>query len=72
MENTLTLGEIRNLLAGLGCDVLSRVAGPDDHPVHVSTGFESLDGHRCYALVVELPAIPSPRKRPARRGVPAS
>lgn len=55
VEERCTLGEIRNLLAGLRCDRLPRLEElPDTHPVDVTTAVKSTDEGWIYAVCVDV------------------
>ena len=54
METESTLGEIRNLLAGLRCPSLGLLYWPDKTPVRVTTALAGGPGGLHYVLAVEV------------------
>lgn len=67
MEISSTLGEVRNLLAGLRCSQLETVPGTDDTPVRLSTAFLKVAGGGHYILAVDIDFRPQGgRARPRK------
>jgi hypothetical protein len=58
------LGEVRDLLAGLRCPELDRLAPlPDARPVEVTTSLGRVPGGLCLGVAVEIPGARLPKGR---------